>query len=46
MEEGFMDEWLRLAVQPTVMRRALKFAFVVGAVLITINHGMGFSLAR
>jgi len=34
-----MDEWLRLAVQPTVMRRALKFAFVVGAVLITINHG-------
>ena len=34
-----MDEWLRLAVQPTVMRRALKFAFVVGAILITINHG-------
>ena len=34
-----MDEWLRLAVQPTVVRRALKFAFVVGMILITINHG-------
>ena len=34
-----MNEWLKLAVQPTVMKRALKFAFVVGMVLITINHG-------
>ena len=34
-----MNEWLRLAVQPTVVKRALKFAFVVGLVLITINHG-------
>ncbi len=34
-----MDEWLRLAVRPSVMRRALKFAFVVGCVLISINHG-------
>jgi hypothetical protein len=34
-----MDEWLRLAVQPSVVKRALKFACVVGMVLITINHG-------
>ena len=34
-----MNEWLKLAVQATVMKRALKFAFVVGMVLITINHG-------
>jgi hypothetical protein len=34
-----MDEWLRLAVKPSVMRRALKFACVVGCVLISINHG-------
>jgi hypothetical protein len=34
-----MDEWLTLAVRPNVMRRALKFACVVGIILITINHG-------
>ena len=34
-----MDEWLRLAVRPNVVKRALKFACVVGLVLITINHG-------
>ncbi len=34
-----MDEWFRLAVQPSVIRRALKFACVVGCVLISINHG-------
>ena len=34
-----MNDWVKLAVQPTVMKRALKFAFVVGLVLITINHG-------
>ena len=34
-----MNEWLRLALQPTVVRRALKFACVVGIILITINHG-------
>ena len=34
-----MDEWLRLAVRPSVMRRAVKFACVVGLILITINHG-------
>ncbi|HEV8290962.1 MAG TPA: nitrate/nitrite transporter NrtS, partial [Tepidisphaeraceae bacterium] len=34
-----MADWLTLAIQPTVVRRALKFALVVGAILITINHG-------
>jgi hypothetical protein len=34
-----MSEWLKLAMQPSVVRRALKFAVVVGAILITINHG-------
>lgn len=38
-EEEFMDEWLRLAVRPNVVKRALKFACVVGCVLISINHG-------
>jgi hypothetical protein len=31
-------EWLRLAGSGPVVRRALKFAVVVGAILITINH--------
>ena len=34
-----MSDWLTLAIQPNVVRRALKFALIVGAVLITINHG-------
>ena len=34
-----MKDFLRLAVQPRVVRRALKFAVVVGLVLIGINHG-------
>ena len=34
-----MAEWLRLATRPSVMRRALQYAVVVGAVLIAINHG-------
>jgi hypothetical protein len=34
-----MKEILRLALQRSVVRRALKYAFVVGLVLITINHG-------
>ncbi len=32
-------EWVRLASTGPVMRRALKYAVVVGAVLIVINHG-------
>ena len=34
-----MKETLRLARQPSVVKRALKFAVVVGIVLISINHG-------
>lgn len=31
--------WLRLACHGSVVRRGLKFAVVVGSVLIAINHG-------
>ena len=34
-----MKDFLSLATRPTVVRRAFKFAFVVGAILISINHG-------
>ena len=34
-----MKEWLQLALQGAVVRRALACAAVVGAVLIAINHG-------
>jgi len=32
-------EWLTVACQRGVVLRACKYAVVVGAVLITINHG-------
>ncbi len=31
--------WLAVACEPAIVRRALKFAVVVGAILISINHG-------
>ena len=34
-----MNERLRLALQPSIVKRALKYAVVVGIILITINHG-------
>lgn len=34
-----MNEWLTLAGSPRIVRRALKYAIGVGAVLIAINHG-------
>jgi hypothetical protein len=34
-----MKESLRLALQPSVVKRALKYAVIVGLVLIIINHG-------
>ncbi|HKC49231.1 MAG TPA: nitrate/nitrite transporter NrtS [Myxococcota bacterium] len=34
-----MSEWLQLALDGGVVRRALRTALVVGAVLIGINHG-------
>lgn len=32
-------EWIRLATSGPVVRRGLKFAVIVGAILIAINHG-------
>ena len=34
-----MKKSLQLALQPSVVKRALKYAVVVGIVLILINHG-------
>ena len=34
-----MSEWLSIALEPTIVKRAIKYALVVGAVLIAINHG-------
>ena len=34
-----MREWLRIASEPAVVRRAVKYAIVIGALLIAINHG-------
>ena len=34
-----IQNWLQLALDPVVVRRAAKYAVVVGAVLIAINHG-------
>ena len=34
-----MAVWLAIAREPAVVRRALAFAVIVGAVLIAINHG-------
>jgi len=36
--EGF-GAWLRLACDKAIVRRAVAYAVVVGAVLIAINHG-------
>jgi hypothetical protein len=34
-----MKESLRLALESSVVKRALKYAVVVGLILITINYG-------
>lgn len=34
-----MKESLRLALESSVIKRALKYAVVVGLILIAINHG-------
>lgn len=34
-----MKRWWELATSPTVVKRALKFAVLVGVILIAINHG-------
>jgi hypothetical protein len=34
-----MSDWLRLALDGAVVRRALRTAVLVGSILIAINHG-------
>ena len=34
-----MSEWLRIACQRSVVRRALGTMLVVGTILVAINHG-------
>ena len=34
-----MREWVRIGLEPRVVRRALKYALIVGPVLVGINHG-------
>ena len=38
-----MSEWVRLATSTPVVRRALVYAVVVGAILVGINHGDALS---
>ena len=33
------SDWMRLAASGPVVRRALKYAVIVGSILIAINHG-------
>jgi hypothetical protein len=33
-----MKDWLELARRPSIVKRALKYAVVVGLILISINH--------
>ncbi len=34
-----MSQWLALACEKSIMRRALKVSLVVGTLLLLINHG-------
>ena len=34
-----MAQWIRLAIAWPVVKRGLKYAIIVGAILIAINHG-------
>jgi hypothetical protein len=34
-----MSEWFAIAASPPIVRRALRYAVIVGAILISINHG-------
>jgi hypothetical protein len=33
------SSWIRIAMKPAVVRRSLKYALIVGSVLVAINHG-------
>jgi len=39
MSSSALVEWCRLAAHPSVIRRSVLYAVVVGAILIVINHG-------
>ena len=39
MLRATMKEALQIALQPSTVKRALKYAVIVGLILITINHG-------
>lgn len=39
MAQSALLAWLRLAARPSIVRRGLLYAVVVGAILIAINHG-------
>lgn len=41
-----MKKHLQLAFQPSVVKRALKYALVVGLILIAINHGVAIISGR
>ena len=34
-----MLEWIKIALEPDVVRRSIRYAIIVGIVLIAINHG-------
>ena len=34
-----MKEWFQLAFRPSVVKRAMKYALIVGFILFAINHG-------
>jgi hypothetical protein len=34
-----MGDWLEIAFEPSVIRRAIKMMIIVGCVLAAINHG-------
>lgn len=33
------ESWLAAAIQPSVVRRVIAYAIVVGTILVAINHG-------
>lgn len=41
-----MKEWFELAFESSVVKRALKYAVVVGFILIAINHGAAIVSGR
>jgi hypothetical protein len=34
-----VPEWFAIAISPRVVRRGLKYAVIVGTILLSINHG-------